>query len=69
MENGENLIFIIDNIEVISKVFICIFVLIVLLIENIMVFVIFKKNFGCGVSFVNGLFIVNMLVVDVFFVL
>lgn len=69
MENGENSTSTIDNTEATSKASICIFVLIVSLIENITVLVILKKNPGRGVSSANGLFIANMSVADVLFAL
>ena len=69
MENGENSTSTIDNTEATSKASICIFVLIVSLIENITVLVILKKNPRRGVSSANGLFIANMSVADVLFAL
>lgn len=53
---------------VIIKILICMFVLVLFLIENIVVFVILKKNYGNWMRIVNSFFIVNMLIVDVFFV-
>lgn len=69
MENGENSTSTIDNTEATSKASICIFVLIVSLIENITVLVILKNNPRRGVSSANGLFIANMSVADVLFAL
>lgn len=53
---------------VIIKILICMFVFVLFLIENIVVFVILKKNYGNWMRIVNSFFIVNMLIVDVFFV-
>ena len=69
MENSENLTSTIDNTEATTKASICIFVLIVSLIENITVLVILKNNPRRGVSSANGLFIANMSVADVLFAL
>ena len=69
MENSENSTSTIDNTEATTKASICIFVLIVSLIENITVLVILKKNPRRRVSSANGLFIANMSVADVLFAL
>lgn len=53
---------------VIIKILICMFVFVLFLIENIVIFVILKKNYGNWMRIVNSFFIVNMLIVDVFFV-
>lgn len=69
MENGKNLTSTVENTETITKASICIFVLIVSLIENIMVLVILKKNPKGGIRSANSLFIANMSVADVLFAL
>lgn len=69
MENGKNLTSTIDNTEATTKASICIFVLIVSLIENVTVLVILKKNPRTEVRSVNSLFIANMSVADVLFAL
>ena len=69
MENGNNSTSTTDNTEAITKASICIFVLIVSLIENIMVLVILKKNPRRGIRSGNSLFIANMSVADVLFAL
>lgn len=69
MENGRNSTSTTDNTEAIAKASICIFVLVVSLVENIMVLLILKKNPRRGIRSPNSLFIANMSVADVLFAL
>ena len=69
MANGTNSTSTFGNTEATTKAFICIFVLIVSLIENIAVLVILKKNPRRGIRSANSLFIANMSVADVLFAL